>query len=714
MASLFSQSWYRVSGLKPRLRGHAQIHRQRFRGAVWYVLQDHQTGRFHRLSPAANLFLCLMDGQRSVQEIWEMVCARGDDDPPTQDETIRLLSLLHGADLLQGAFPPDFAELSERAASTARRTMMARVRNPLALRLPLFDPDRLLEALRPLYQPLFSVAGLVCWLLLVLTGITIATLHWHELIGDAANQMLTAQNLALMMVTYIVVKGLHELGHACATKAWGGEVHEVGAMLLVLIPAPYVEASAAAAFASKWQRMVVSAAGIIVELALAAIAAIVWALAEPGLARAVAFNVMVIGGVSTLLFNGNPLLRFDGYYILADWVEIPNLGARSNRYVFYWLQKHVFGIHDAESPVTAKGERGWLAGYAVASFLYRMMVSLAIAAVIATQFFIFGVALAIVAIAGILVVPLVKGVRFLLLDPKLRGRRRRALTLTGAAAGALLLLVFAMPLPYATIAQGVVWVPDRSELRARVDGVLARVAARPGEAVARGETLLQLEDPVLSARVAVLAAQLEELRQRYDAVRLTDRVQAEILNEQIGSTSQTLDSFRSRTADLTLTAGQEGRFILPEATDLVGRYVHRGDRIGYVLEAEDPVIRVVVPQADIDLVRSRPGPVAVRLADRVEEVRPGAILREVPGAQSEVPSPALTAPGGGPIPIDMSNPQKPRALQSIFIFDVQVAGGIPLDVLGERAYVRFDHGREAIGWRVLRSLRQVFLSQFRV
>ena len=117
MASLFSQSWYRVSGLKPRLRGHAQIHRQRFRGAVWYVLQDHQTGRFHRLSPAANLFLCLMDGQRSVQEIWEMVCARGDDDPPTQDETIRLLSLLHGADLLQGAFPPDFAELSERAAA---------------------------------------------------------------------------------------------------------------------------------------------------------------------------------------------------------------------------------------------------------------------------------------------------------------------------------------------------------------------------------------------------------------------------------------------------------------------------------------------------------------------------------------------------------------------------------------------------------------------
>ncbi|WP_420101041.1 HlyD family efflux transporter periplasmic adaptor subunit [Bosea sp. (in: a-proteobacteria)] len=714
MASLFSQSWYRVSGLKPRLRGHAEIHRQRFRGAVWYVLQDHQTGRFHRLSPSANLFLCLMDGQRSVQEIWEIVCARAQDDPPTQDETIRLLSLLHGSDLLQGAFPPDFAELSERAASHARRTMMARIRNPLALRLPLFDPDRVLDALRPLYQPLFSGFGLICWLALVATGITIAALHWRELVGDATNQMLTAQSLALMAVTYVVVKGLHELGHACAAKAWGGEVHEVGVMLLVLIPAPYVEASAAAAFPSKWQRMVVSAAGIIVELALAGLASIVWVLAEPGLAKAVAFNVMVIGGVSTLLFNGNPLLRFDGYYILADLIEIPNLAARANRYVFYWIQKHLFHIHEAESPVTARGERRWLAGYAVASFLYRMMVSLAIAAVIATQFFIFGVVLAIVAVAGILVVPVFKGIRFLLMDPKLRGRRRRALWISAAAAGAVLAGLFVVPLPHATIAQGVVWAPDQSELRARVDGVLARIDARPGQAVAEGEPLLTLDDPVLTARVAVLAAQLEELRQRYDAVRLTDRVQAEILNEQIASTGQTLASFRSRSADLTLSAGQAGRFVLPEATDLVGRYVHRGDRLGYVLKAEDPVIRVVVPQADIDLVRSRPGPVAVRLADRLEEIRPGLILREIPGAQSEVPSPALTTQGGGPIAIDMSNPQKPRALQSLFVFDIRLAGGIPLDVIGERAYIRFDHGREAVGWRALRGLRQIFLSQFRV
>ncbi|TXN82125.1 PqqD family peptide modification chaperone [Methylobacterium sp. WL8] len=714
MQSLFSQSWYRVARLRPRLRSHAQIHRQRFRGEVWYVLQDHQSGRFHRLSRAANLILCMMDGRRTIQEIWDRAVSRNEDDPPTQDETIRLISQLHGSDLLQGAFPPDFAELLERSDSTSRRTMMARVRNPLALRFPLFDPDQLLDRLAPLFTPLFSVAGLIAWLALVVTGVTVAALHWSELTGDITGQLLSAQNVALMVCIYPVVKLLHEIGHACAAKTWGGEVHEVGVMLLVLIPAPYVDASSSAAFVGKWQRIVVAAAGILVEMALAAAAALVWVTVEPGLVRAAAFNVMVIGGVSTLLFNGNPLLRFDGYYIFADLVEIPNLGSRANRYILYLMQRYVLKIESVENPVTAPGERAWMSAYAVAAFVYRTTVSLAIASIVATQLFVFGVVLALTAVAGIVVMPLFKGMRFLLTDPKLNGRRSRAIRIAGGAALALVLAVFAVPAPYATIAQGVVWVPDRSEVRARTDGILVGFQTQPGRQAGKGDTLARMEDPSLGTRVAVLEAQLKELQVRFDAARLGDRVQAEILQEQIKSTEQTLRSFRGRLVDLTLTAEQDGRLVVPGATDLPGRYLKRGDRIGFVLRPDDPVIRVAVSQADVDLIRSRPGPVAARFAESPETVREASIRRAVPGAQSEVPSLALTPQGGGLIAIDSSNTQKPQALQSIFIFDVQVADGIPLDVLGERVYVRFDHGSEAIGWRVLRGLRQLFLSQFHV
>ncbi|MFE1601322.1 peptidase M50 [Methylobacterium sp. ID0610] len=714
MHSLFSQSWYRVAALRPRLRSHAEIHRQRFRGDVWYVLQDHQTGRFHRLSPAANLIVCLMDGRRTVQEIWDHAVSRNEDDPPTQDETIRLISLLHGSDLLEGAFPPDFAELLERADAVSRRSLIARVRNPLALRFPLFDPDRLLDRLAPLFRPLFSLPGLIAWLAIVAAGLIVAGLHWSEVTGDLATQLLSAQNLAVMVCIYPLIKALHEAGHACAAKAWNGEVHEVGIMLLVMIPAPYVDASSSAAFGSKWQRMVVSSAGILVEMLLAALATVVWATVEPGLVKAVAFNVMVIGGVSTLLFNGNPLLRFDGYYILADLIEIPNLAARANRYLLYLVQRYALKIESAESPVTARGERAWMAAYAVAAFVYRTGVSLAIASFVATQFFVFGVLLALTAVAGIVVHPLVKGGRFLLTDPTLNGRRARALRVTGAALAAILVAVFAVPLPYATIAQGVVWVPDRSELRARTDGVLTDFLTEPGRQARQGDPLVRLDDPSLEARVAILEAQLAELRLRYDAARLGDRVQAGILEEQIGSAEQTLAVVRTRAADRVLYAEREGRLVVPGATDLPGRYVRRGDRIGFVLRSDDPVVRVVVPQADVDLVRSRPGPVAARFADSPQVRHAASILREVPGAQSEVPSLALTPQGGGLIPVDSTTGEKPRALQSIFVFDVQVAGGIPLDVIGERVYVRFDHGSEAIGWRLLRGLRQLFLSQFRV
>src|SRR5262249_14668481 len=155
---------------------------------------------------------------------------------------------------------------------------------------------------------------------------------------------------------------------------WGGEVHELGIMLLILVPVPYVDASSSSAFREKWRRAVVGGAGIMVEAALASAAIIVWISVEPGLVRAVAFNVALIAGVSTLFFNGNPLLRFDGYYMLCDLIEIPNLGTRANKYFFYLIERYVLRLSDAKSPVSARGEEFWFFFYAVASYIYRMFI----------------------------------------------------------------------------------------------------------------------------------------------------------------------------------------------------------------------------------------------------------------------------------------------------------------------------------------------------
>ena len=712
-SSLFSPSWYRVSPLKLRLRSHAEIHRQQFRGEVWYILQDHQTGRFHRLSPSANLMMSLMDGRRTIEDIWDLVGQKSGDDPPTQDETITLLSQLYSSDLLQGDLPPDFGELGERAQKQARRNLLSRIRNPLALRLPLFDPDHFLDASIPYVRPLFTVWGFLGWLGLIGAGLVLAALHWGELVASRSDQVFSLQNIAFIAAIYPVVKLLHEAGHAYATKAFGGAVHEVGVMLLIFVPAPYVDATSATAFRSKWHRVIVGGAGIMVELSLAALAMIFWVNSEPGLARAAAFNVMLIGGVSTLLFNGNPLLRFDAYYILADLIESPNLGARANRYFWYLCQHYLLGLENIESPRPARGEAKWLLVYAVLSFVYRVILSLGIAIVVATRLLVIGVALAAASLIGTFLVPLFKGARFVLTSPRARDHRLRAVLVSGGALVAVIALLFVIPMPYGSVAEGVVWVPQRTEVRAGTSGVVASLLAPPDGRVGSGDPLIALEDATLGPRIAVLQAQRQELVVQDSAVRFTDRVRADVLAQQTRNIDGALAAMTKRHDDLTIRAGLAGRLILPGGPELVGRYVKQGDLLGYVVGGEVPEVRAVVEQDDVDLVRARTQSISLRYATDMARDVPARVLRTVPAAQFDLPSLALATQGGGTIVLDPRS-QQPKSLVGFFVFDLEPETTAPESFLGTRVYVRFDHGNEPVGWRWLRSLRQIFLKTFNV
>ncbi|MEE9149497.1 MAG: hypothetical protein V3U27_19115, partial [Candidatus Tectomicrobia bacterium] len=310
---LFSASWYRVAALRPRLRSHAHIHRHHYRGQLWYVLQDVAAQRYHRFSPAAYGLIGLMDGRRTVQEIWQEASSHLGDDAPTQDEVIQILTQLHAADVLQCDVPPDSAEMLLRYDRQRRDKWQRQLLSPLSWRFPLFDPERILQRLLPFTRPLLSSTGALLWLAVVGMATVLAAMHWHDLTHNLMDRVLAPHNVVLLWLLFPVVKILHEFGHGCATKVYGGEVHEMGLMLLVLQPLPYVDASAASAFRAKWQRIVVGAAGMLVELFIASLALFVWLNVEPGTVRAVAYNIMFIAGVSTVLFNANPLLCYDGY-----------------------------------------------------------------------------------------------------------------------------------------------------------------------------------------------------------------------------------------------------------------------------------------------------------------------------------------------------------------------------------------------------------------
>jgi putative peptide zinc metalloprotease protein len=709
---LLSGAWYRVAELRPRLRSHVRVNRHEYRNERWYVLSDRISRRSHRVNPAAYFLIGLLNGRRRMQEVWDASVERLGDGAPTQDEAIQLLGQLHAADLLQCDLAPDVEELLRRSQRIAQRGRLARIVSPLAIRIPLLDPDRMLERWLPWYQPLFGRAGALLWLALVGWGLVAAAQHWDALTQDLSHRVLEPKNLLIIGLVFPLVKALHEFGHACAVKAWGGEVHEMGIMLLVLMPVPYVDASAASAFPDKRRRVVVGAAGMLVELFIASIALMLWLEVQPGVLRAVLFNVILIAGVSTVLFNANPLLRFDGYYILADLLEMPNLRQRAQQYAASLAQRYLFGM-PLPAAEGGRGEKMLLLVFLVASFTYRIFITLAIALFISGEYFFVGVALAVWAVVGATLLPIAALVSYLAFNPRLGAHRGRAIAVSAVLGLALAGLAFLAPIPSWTNAQGVVSIPEQSMVRAGGDGFVTRLLAQSGQTVRRGDPLAETSDPVQAARLRTLEAQIAELESRYQAERVDRQVRAQITLDQLRSVNAELARARERARDLVLRSPADGVFALASAEDLPGRFLKQGAAIGHVVADGRLTARVVVPQESVDLVRGHTERVSVKLAERLEETIASRVVREVPRASDRVPSAALTQAGGGEAAPDPRAGEESKTLATYFEFEVELPPERSF-LLGGRAYVRFDHASEPIAGQIWRWLRQLFLLRLAV
>lgn len=711
----------RLMQLRVRLRPHLRVLRHEYRGRPWFVIEDPASGRTHRVTPAARDVLALLDGNRTLAAVQQEAARTVGDEAPTEQELVALVGSLYRADLVTADARPDLEELAARGAHLRQARFRQYFLNPLSLRFPLLDPDRALARASALLAPIPVAFWVVAWLGVTLAGAAIAAQNWMALTEGFTDRVLSTQNLLLLWFCYPAVKLLHEIGHGLVIRRLGGQVHEMGVMLLVLVPVPYVEASAAAAFPSKRARMLVGAAGVLTELFLAGAAMLLWALVEPGLVRSVCFNVAVIAGVSTLLFNGNPLMRFDGYYVFADWLEIPNLGQRSTAFLGYLVQRHAFGLRDLQSPATSPGEARWMLVYGVASFAYRLFIAFGIILLVASKYFFAGVLLALWGAVVMLLRPLFLGAWHVAASPALAGGRHRAVGVTLAAlcvAGGLLFLV---PAPQWSRAEGVVWVPEQAQVRTEAGCWVREVAVSPGARVGKGAPLIRCEDPELATGVRVLEAQLAELRARDMAYFVDSRLRLEIVREEILVTEAKLAEARRRLDSLSLLSPMEGTFVMDQpARDAPGRYARRGELLAYVLEDGAATVRVVIEQDDVDLVRGATRAVAVKPADRVAETITARVRREIPGATDRLPSAALAVPGGGLFgvdprgAVDPDTAERPKILTPVFQFDLEIPREVALGALGMRVYVRFEHEPAPLGVQAWRAARRLLLRRFEV
>ncbi len=718
----FSESWYRVTELRPRLRSTVQVNRQHFRGRMWHVIQDPGSNQFFRLNEPAYRFVALLDGRRTVGEAWRIAVEQLGDDAPTQGEVIQLLGQLYVSNLLMAELPPDAETMFNRYKKRVRREVQGYLMNLLFVRLPLLDPDRFLNAWVWLFGRVFTIAGLVLWFLVIGVGLYSLAGHEKELM-DASNNIFDPSNLLWLYVSIVVVKVIHEFGHAFACKRFGvitgtgGEVHVMGVMFLVFTPMPYVDASSSWAFRSKWQRAVVNAAGMIVELAVAAFAAVVWTYTNSGsLAHVIAYNVMFIASVSTVLFNGNPLLRYDAYYILSDLTEIPNLWQRSKEYLYYIVKKYAWNVKHARSPAHTPGEAAWMAVYAIASFIYRVFIYTVILLFLydrlpkelAVVALVFGVA----SLVAWLCVPTVKFLHYLATNGELQRVRGRAALSSAVAVGIIVGVVGFIPVPDRTRVEGVVEPVRLAVIYAGEDGFVERFAESGAEALHGPIALVECSNRDLTAKRDGLVATRAKLEAKRRDAWTKEVAAAQALTNQIAAVDCQIVQLNHQVDSLTVRlVDAKETWVSWDIERLKGTYLHRGDRVGLTASLDNVLIRAVAGQdvavADAD------NAVEIRVMGRPEALFSGRITKRLRVGDDVLPSAALGYAAGGSIATAKDDKQGLRAAEHLFelriVPDPETARTL---WSGQRVIVRLSMPPKPIGLQLWHSLLQVIQKRF--
>lgn len=714
--TLTSPDWYRISHLHPRLRPHVMVRMQITRGQPWYVLFNQATGRHHRVNKQAYELIGRMNGLHSIDEIWQVLLHQLKDDVPSQHDVVRVLGQLTDAGLIQAEVTPDVDQLVGHAQSRQAQERRSRV-NPMVFRLGLFNPSQLLEKLAPLGRFLWSrwVQWSVGMGMLVVAWSML--LHAQEVAVYAQDFFLTPQYLTMAWLLYPFMKALHEAGHALALRRYGCEVPEVGVNFFLLVPMPYVDASAANQLVNRWQRAHISGAGIWVELMLAAMSGALWLTVEDGWFRQLCFVVCSLGAVSSLLFNGNPLMRLDGYYMLCDVLDLPNLAGRSNKLISRWGKQLALKLVRVKSMADEAGvaaadtlERWAMVIYAPASWVYRVLLVAWLTSWAADRAFWLGVLMIAWGAWSLVIKPFwswLETFQVVSADAWDRMRVTSLLALIGLMLTLVLLLV---PVPSAVVAEGLVWMPEHSQVRATVDGQIETVLVRTQQRVEKGDPLVTLKSLSLEAQKQVLEAQLAQQQAQYHTAFGVDSLSMQNAQAALDRDGAALDKLNEELQGQTLRAGVRGVFVLDRPSDLEGREVTKGDIIGHVMGDQGTVIRAVVPQSLVDDIRQRRAHVDVMLDEQPGKVWRAQWLGEVPAASNVLPAEGLADRLGGRVPTLTDEQSHIRPSEPLFVMDVVIPQSLPR--AGGLARVKVHLQAQSLGQTWGKRLRQLLLRHF--
>lgn len=646
------------AALRPDLRASAQV----YLGRDYVVLKNPLSLTYFRLGRPHHEAARRFDGRTPVGDLaaalaresayWRAL-------PPGKavEELNQLARQLAMSGALQTSGHASLRRLSAVGAARKQWRLDAVVGSILFVKKSLFDPDRLLARMVPWFSWVYTRGYVAAFVLAWLgTGFALAH-HGGELAQQGAN-FFTLQNLALTWVTFVGIKTLHEFGHGLTCKFFGGEVHEMGVLLIMFTPYLYCNVSDSWILPEKRRRILITAAGIFVEMSLALVAAWVWLGTSPGLVHQIAFNTLFACTVSTVLFNANPLLKYDGYYMLSDALEVPNLKAKSSAAATAWAQRWLLGLRRGVTNAFSHEISPLFGLYAVASYLYGWLVLFRISTHLFDALAPYGLDFLSRTYVGLFLftglgLPLHRLMKATAANPVARAAAgRRATQLAAVAALAAVASLF---LPWRdTVKRGVVLEPAGVEpIAARAPGFVREVFVRDGQRVRAGEALARLENSELAGEADDLLLQAAAYEVQHhaaladpvDAIRQSAGVYARLKNE----TDLQLAHRRWQLDECTLRAPRDGVIRGQDLPNVVGQYLPRG-RVFCELGAADQY-RAIISLGEGEARRVALGqPVSVRLRARSGETFTGEITAAPVSSLLRLTSAASANVAGGDVP----------------------------------------------------------------
>ena len=649
---MLNDQTFEFSQARLRLKDSLRFTMRQSGGGITYLVEDDVTGRFFRVGLAQYTFMTMLDGNRTVSTALMKTATLLREHAIDETEAANLCKWAIESGLVESETGNSAARRHEQHEQQQKQKMVSYL-NPMMVRIPLFNPDVLVSTISRFTNFLISPLGAVIWLAVVIFGFFQLLSNWDAFFSNRVSSF-SAEDFIWIALTWVVLKLIHELAHSLVCKKYGGRVGSCGILILLMIPMPFVDVTSSWRFDNKWKRILVSAAGMLSEVFMAAIACYVWVSVGPGPVQYHAGNVIIAASIHTLLFNINPLMRFDGYYMLADWLEIPNLSPNGRQWlkgIFTWAY---FGKKPA--PLKETAFRGLAVRiYGVLAMLWFFTIAIGLSMAASGLIEGFGLIVALIGIVMWVGIPLFKLCKYVAMgtetDKPNRAWFAMAMLITACLIGGFL---YGCPSPSVVSAPIVIEYELLSVVRSNAAGFVKTIHVVDGQMVEEGDLLVTLENPELEQELSSLLIDIEISKLRTNTLYNEEKIgEVQLEKEALISLINRKVELEQQVDDLVIYAPQAGEVLARDLDVTTGKHLTRGTEILSIGEPGEIQAVALTRQTDMDWVSANPeAEVDLLIWGRDKDsLIPGRISLINPRARDDLPHEAFSASVGGPLAV---------------------------------------------------------------